>query len=64
MKQKQTTDEILARCCKVCGIYECRNHFLWVVCEGCPSQGKYDTLFHDKCPYCGKAAPKDWSPTP
>lgn len=53
----KTLDEILAECCKVCGIYRCQNHRDWIVCPGCPNSGKYWLKYHDKCPYCGAAPP-------
>ena len=51
----QKIDEIIAECCKICGIYRCFLHAKenWVVCPGCPSQGKYSLKYHPKCPYCG-----------
>lgn len=62
--------EILKDCCKVCGIYACRNHDDWVVCRDCPSGAKYDGRVHWRCPYCralpdvtlAVPGPREWSP--
>ena len=53
-------DQILKECCKICGTYRCSTHLAaeWVVCPGCPSQGKYWLKFHPKCPYCGAVPPE------
>jgi hypothetical protein len=67
-RYQATMTEILKDCCKVCGIYACKNHDDWVVCEGCPSQTKYWLKYNWRCPACGKIppgvepGPREWSP--